>query len=330
MKKAILWFIKASIGGLIALGILTAFCMLYFNVPVHSDTIDGVTDYSWEKNKFHSRATEGFAWGKTNNEGYPNQFDYSQNSDIDILIMGSSHMEAFQVAMDESTASVLGNLLPHYTVYNIGTSGHDFLRCADNLTAAIDKYNPAKYVIIETSSLLFTTEQLTEAIQETIPDLPSHSEGIIGLLQKNPFLRLLYTQLQAFNGDSDTTNNSDKAIASSRGSEELYNELLEKLWNTASKSGAQLLIVYHPHLMINQDNSVSALVDEELSTFFANICEKNNIKFLDMSDIFIKEYQEKYMLPHGFSNSSIGSGHLNKYGHEMIANALYMLIMEDE
>lgn len=330
MKKVLVWFVKACIGGLIAFAFLTAFCMLYFNVPVHSDTIDGVTDYSWEKSKFYSRATEGFAWGQTNNEGYLNRFDYSPNTNIDILVMGSSHMEAFQVSMDESASSVLGKLLSNYVVYNIGTSGHDFLRCADNLTAAVNKYNPTKYVIIETSSLLFTSEQLSAAIQETVPDLTSHSEGIIGFLQKNPFLRLLYTQLQAFSGNSDTNNNSDKAFGTIKGSEELYNELLVKLRNTASKNGAKLLILYHPHLMINQDNSVSAAVDEELSAFFANICENNNVKFLDMSDIFIREYEEKCILPHGFSNSSVGSGHLNIYGHEMIANALYMMIMEEQ
>lgn len=331
MRRFVLWLLKAGVSGFIAFTILTVFCILYYNVPVHDDTIDGATDYSWEHNKFYSRATEGFAWGQTNNEGYLNTFDYSKNQTIDILIMGSSHMEAYQVAMHESTASVLGNLLPDHTVYNIGVSGHNFLVCADNFTAAIDKYKPSKYVVLEMSNLLYTDEQLTTAINEAVPDLSSHASGVIGTLQKNQFLRLLYTQLEAFNDNLEFSDNSDIVIpTTNRGSEKLYDELLEKLSNTASQSGAQLIIVYHPHLKINQDGSASALIDGELAVFFEDVCKRNNISFLNMSSHFVRCYEEAHILPHGFSNTSVGSGHLNKNGHEMIADAVYKLIKEAE
>ena len=40
------------------------------------------------------------------------------------------------------------------------------------------------------------------------------------------------------------------------------------------------------------------------------------------------EYNQNYILPHGFINSSIGNGHLNKYGHKMLAEELYKIIEE--
>lgn len=329
MKKIALCCLKIGISGLIAFTLLTCFCYFWYNVPVHSDTKDGATDYAFEYNKFYSRATEGFAWGKTNNEGYLNTFDYQEGQDIDILVMGSSHMEAYQVAMDESTAAVLGELFPDYTVYNIGVSGHNFIVCSDNFTAAIEKYKPSEYVVLEVSELLFTEERLTQAINETVPHLVSRSDGLIGVLQKNQFLRSVYAQLHKISTNMKSHDTSNQEIKTA-GSEELYDELLAKLSTTAAQNGTKLIIVYHPHLQINQDGSVSDITEASLATSFADICERNNISFLNMSDTFISRYEEDHVLPHGFSNTSVGSGHLNKYGHEMIASALYKLIEEEK
>ena len=183
-KKTLSWLLKAGVSGILAFAILTGFCMLYYNVPVHYETLDGATDYSWEKDKFYSRGTEGFAWGKTNNEGYLNTFDYTEGMNIDILFMGSSHTEAFNTAINKSSAAVLGQLLPDKTVYNIGTSGHTFMVCADNLENAVNKYKPTKYVIIETTDLSYNDKELQQAIDGTVPDLSSRSGGIVELLQK--------------------------------------------------------------------------------------------------------------------------------------------------
>ena len=329
MKKIISWLSKVAVSGLIAFVGLTAFCIIYFNVPVHYGTTDGATDYSWEKHKFHSRATEGFACGRTNNEGYSNSIDYTDSQEIDILIMGSSHMEAFNVSLHDSTSARLGELLSNETVYNIGISGHDFLVCADNMSAAIAKYNPKKYVILETSSLSFTDEQLTAAINETVTDIPSHSGGIIGMLQKNQFLRLCYTQLQNFSRNAKASDNSEKkATTDVVRNLELYDELLAKLSNTISENGAQLIIVYHSNLKLSEDGSAFHSCDTELISNFADLCEKNNILFLNMTNRFIQYYNETHILPHGFGNTSVGSGHLNKHGHKMIAQAVYELIEE--
>lgn len=330
MKRVILWLLKAILAGVTAFAILTGFCSLYYNMPVHHDTTDGATDYSWDRNKFYSRATEGFAWGKTNNEGYLNPFDYSENDEIDILVVGSSHMEAYQVAMDESTAAVLGKLLPGNTVYNIGTSGHDFLVCADNLSAAVAKYNPTRYVLLEISSLQYTDEQLISAISGDVPHLSSSDSGIIGLLQKNPFLRLMYSQFQSYAAPAGTAPANSHPVPQVTGKETLYNELISKLHNTVCQNGAQLIIVYHPHLSIKENGEAYIADDPQLSTFFSDICQKNGVKFLDMSSTFMNAYQSTHTLPHGFINTTVGSGHLNKDGHAMIAHAIYKLIAEEE
>lgn len=330
MKKIALWLLKAAFSGLIAFTGLTVFCLIYFNVPIRQATAEGATDYSWEYSKFYSRATEGFAFGRTNNEGYLNTMDYTGKEEIDVLVMGSSHMEAYQVSLNQSTAAFLGERLPNDTVYNIGVSGHDFLVCADNLSAAVAKYKPSKYVIIETSAISFSEEQLSAAINERVSDIASYSGGIIGLLQKNQFIRLLYTQLQSFTGNREASGEQGKRpITVPEWNLSLYNTLLAKLANTVCKSGAQLIIVYQANLSISEDGSATCSGDAELISRFAKLCENNDVLFLDMSSHFLRYYEETHILPHGFWNTSVGSGHLNKYGHKLIADALYDLIEEN-
>ena len=328
---------RIVLSGLIAFLILTAFCYFYYNIPVHCDNLDGSTDYKWEANAFYSRGTEGFAWGKTNNDGFANMFDYDEDTKIDILVMGSSHMEAYQVDMNESTASMLNALLADDVVYNIGVSGHNFLTCVGNLDAAIESYQPSKYVIIETNSISFSDDALSRAIDGTTAEIPSHTGGIVGFLQKNPYLRLMYKQIEHFigtrrNGDDDAEEN-DRTSPSSvdkENNEKLLNAVLQKMSLSAKDHGLQIIIVYHPGTKVESNGSLRLTDDENTIFQFQRLCKANDIIFMDMSARFATEYAKSYVLPYGFSNSSVGSGHLNKYGHAMIADELYKLIQEVE
>lgn len=196
MYKILLRLGKVALSGCLALAVLTGLCFFYYNIPMHYTSADGATDYKWLTNHFYSRGTEGFAWGKTNNEGYLNTFDYQPGMPVSVLVMGSSHMEAYQVAMEESTASRLNAALTGKTVYNIGTSGHTLMTCVGNLKAAVGKYLPQDYIIIETAASSFPNESLTLALNNRFPEHQSHEGGIIGLLQRVPYLRLLYKQLR--------------------------------------------------------------------------------------------------------------------------------------
>lgn len=326
---------KTVVSGIIAFVILTLFCFLYYNVPVHSANRDGSTDYKWEANVFYSRGTEGFAWGKTNNDGFCNLFDYDDDMKIDILVMGSSQMEAFNVDMSQSTASRLNALRENETVYNIGTSGHTFLTCASNLGAALNKYQPTHYVVIGTGSVSFSDEAMTLAISGETPEIPSNDGGIIGLLQKNPCLRLIYSQIRKFAKLSaeDIEDAEDIEVldeSDALNNENLLDDLLRKMSVLAEECGAKLIIVYHPGINIAADGAIDIVTDQDSITQFKRLCDANGIQFLDMSNRFKEEYGNTYILPYGFSNTPVGSGHLNKYGHAMIADELYKLISEDE
>ena len=89
----------------------------------------------------------------------------------------------------------------------------------------------------------------------------------------------------------------------------------------------ELIIIYHPSIEIGEDGSLHIIRENAVDVeSFGRLCSKNNIIFIDVSDDFIKSYAQNYAVPYGYSNTRMGSGHLNADGHKVIADALYEIL----
>ena len=108
--------------------------------------------------------------------------------------------------------------------------------------------------------------------------------------------------------------------------EQLTWEVLNKIKNKVANK-VKVIIVYHPNISLSADGNLEFINSEKKEIEkFSELCQENEIYFLDMSERFKYEYYSNHILPYGFSNTTIGKGHLNKYGHEMIAEELYKVI----
>ena len=154
--------VKLSLSMFIAFVVLNAFCYFYYHLPIHHDNDSGATDYKWTPNYSIRRGTEGFSFGRTNNDGHMNSFDWNQGDRVKILIMGNSHMEAGNVMPDESVASRLNSIFGDRSVYNIGTSGHQLITIANNIHASVRRYRPEKFIIINITSIYPSGEALND------------------------------------------------------------------------------------------------------------------------------------------------------------------------
>lgn len=333
-KKLLIWIIKFLGASCVVFLIMTCFSFFYYNPGVHITSENGASDYVWESGKFYSRGNEGFAYGTIDNNGYNNS--YPSEDKIDILLMGSSHMEAFNVMQDENTCYRLNKLFadtknPKY-VYNIGISGHNFLRTAKNIRAAAETFKPEQYIIMETDSVKFKLNDIESVLNGQMKSLESYDDGLMYYLQKNPFVKLLYVQYE--NTMKSNKKNNQTAVVTDTVTDDtgmqLYEEHLGRLMNdiqtSAADAGCRLIIFYHPPLNIEKDGSLTPETDDEYLTVFKNACEENNIIFVDMTQTFLKNYEEDSILPYGFGNTKAGSGHLNKNGHKLIADELFSVI----
>lgn len=150
--------------GIVSLTILSVIVCFIAYSGVHVNNESEATDYKWEQNQYKSTIFEGFAWLRFDNEGFNNAVDRQEN--IDILLMGSSHMEACNVASDENVGYLLNKELPNYT-YNIGTSGHTLYSCIHNLESVLSFYQPRKYVVIETATIELEKEYMQSVMDGT-------------------------------------------------------------------------------------------------------------------------------------------------------------------
>ncbi|MCI8315442.1 MAG: hypothetical protein HFH74_10485 [Lachnospiraceae bacterium] len=346
-KGVIIWLLKCFVAGIVAVAILSVFSLFYYNHGIRKTSETGATDYSWE-NQFHSVGYEGFAWGINDANGYNNAYTLDKE-DIDILLMGSSHMNAYNVPQKCSVSYLLNYLMQTsgmgYGVYNIGMEGHTFFMCSDNLEDALEAYSPQKYVIMETRSVKLSIESMEEVLTGTRKRTPAFDSGLIYYMQKVPYFCLLHRQIRDMcdlndaslaENDNDTATKADNSNSGDTlvNIDSVYNTQLnrymEKLAKEASGYKVKLLVFYMPNICINDDGTVGTVGNPQDIAEFASACRNYGIEFLDMSGIFLENYRQNYELPFGFSNTEAGKGHLNRRGHELVANALFDKIMEIE
>lgn len=327
--KTVKGFVRLVGAGIVSVGIICLLLCFYNIMPVHIENKKGNTDYVWPANSVWVKATEGISFGRFDANGY-NNLSVTENPDI--IVLGSSHMEACEVMQDESAAYLLAQKLNgRYTVYNMGISGHDFYKVCQYLPENLELNDTVpKVVVIETSTVNISEENVDEILSHTVEFTPSHNTGVIGMLQKIPFCRAVYHQaegglLKLFMPDSGSSSNQTAAedtVAEAEIDGSAYNELFSYLKDMEDKYGTQIIICYHPTEKLMDDGTVSFDSDEHL-TAFKEYANKYGISFVDMTDRFENMYYEEHHAAHGFCTGELATGHLNKYGHAAMADEIY-------
>ena len=257
----------------------------------------------------------------------------------DILVLGSSHMEATNVLQTQNAAYLLGEKLSgRYSVYNLGISGHDFYKTCAYLEKNLDLYRSSvKAVIIETSTVDLTMENVSKVLSGTVERTQSHNGGLVGALQQVPFFRQVYHQatgglLKLFLPSASSAEpQAEKAAQTPEPTvdQAAYDALFSYLAQVQETSGVPIVIVYHPTETFLPDGSVSYPKDACLLAFTES-AERSGIPFVDLTGPFERLWRESRQVPHGFCTGLIGSGHLNAAGHAVMADAFYQTICDLE
>ena len=307
-------------------------------MPLHLSNSDRSTDYIWESNGNWIKLTEGISWGKMDASGFNNK---SVIENPNVLILGSSHMEATNVFQKYNTASQLYEFLKEsnlsFTVYNKGISGHHFLKCCKYLETNSKDTN-AKYIVIETSKLDFNSTELRKLFDNTIEYTASQTSGIVYYLQKMPLFRLAYFQLEHglidlfFQKKNNGAGMQDSSSTPSQESENQIQENYDKLFSyiSTNANGKQVVIFYHPTgtPMKNGEFEYSTLV--LYLNNFKKAAEKYGIGFIDLTEETEKLWKTEHKTTHGFSTGTAFSGHLNKNGHRIAARKIADFIIQNE
>lgn len=324
-------FLKIAGAGILAVLLLSLLLTPYNTKPVHIANDGGNTDYVWPAGSRWMDMSEGTAWGQYDANGFNN---VAVVDNPDILLLGSSHMEAVNVLQTQNTGYLLGKALEgKYTVYNMGISGHDLFKVCQYLPESLTLDDtPPKAVVIETSTVTLTREQVSQVLAHRVEYTPSYSTGIVAKLQKLPFLRLLRHQM-----DTGLINLLMGRAAPAAGEEplpeaEAYDTLFAYLSDLQTQYGSRIVLFYHPSGVLDEQGDLVYRQNPEALTLFAAAAEQYDIDFVDMTDAFQRMYREEHHVAHGFVNSPMDNGHLNAWGHAAIAKevAAEILRLEQE
>lgn len=287
-------------------------------MPIHKEQDNLSTDYVWPGSSVWIKCTEGISFGKLDKNGYNNLIVTEKP---DILLMGSSHMEAMEIFQDQTVASRLSNKTG-LSVYNIGISGHTFPRLINNLDSALNVYNPQKYVIFEISNIDFSDEIFQEAINHDLQRLTSANKGIIFILQKLPFLRIIYTQLK----DAKINKNTIDSTISTEYAIPDYEKPLSYISKICKKHNVIPIIFLQTPYNFDNNGNITFQTNRDMLMEFTKNCQENNIIFVNMENPFKYSFENKKIFTHGFITGKVENGHLNKDGHEIIATTLAKII----
>ena len=325
MKAKLMGALRIIVSFLLSFILLSVFVRFYYFSGVHVTNYTHATDYTWEPNQSKANMTEGFSWLSMDSNGFNNLEPIS--SKIDVLIMGSSHMEAVNVFPNRNAVSLLNSEFQDLYFYNIGVSGHKIYNVVNNIQAAMETFKPKKYVIIETSIVNLDEETMQQVITGNFERIKSYDSGLVFHLQKKmPLIKSLYKAIEDWRAPG--AHDVEPTIET-----EAYAETLRaflKKAKTDCGNQVKLIICYQPATELDNDGSMICVTNPDSLSLFSRACEENEIIFVDMTEDFQELYQSRSILPHGFTNTAIGAGHLNEAGHEMIAERLAITIQEQE
>lgn len=321
------------LSGILALIILSGISLVYYNPPVTIPQSEGYTKNRFMPNKAWSTMGEGFGYGVTDNLGY-NSVYYNNCENPDIVVIGSSHMEAVNVPSDKNCTYVLNKNFAEddrndndFKCLNIGRAGSFFDQSVSYFETVAEKFTDAKYLVVETKSLGWTIEQLDGMLNQQYRQ-QTHERSFVGNLTVTvPYFRIFFKQM----GELASRGNEVEPLplVSDQNTEEYaekMNAVIAMIASQAREHGKELIILHHNTFSYEEMQNAKSDDDPEQMKVLEQACMNNNVVLVDVTDEFISHYKNTYELPYGFSNSQIGEGHLNALGHKIIADELYKAI----
>lgn len=321
-------FFRFCTSGLSSLAVLNLIFAFYYRLPSHIDNLQHTSDYVWKAHATWVKMTEGISCGRMDADGFNNQV-VIRNPDV--LLLGSSHMEATNVWQREHTASLLQ---AHFAecgldlaVYNRGISGHHFLKCVKYLNENA-KVESVKYVVFETSRIAFTADEIRNLFEDKIDFTPSYSTGVLFYLQQLPLFRLLYLQihdgmLQLFLPQNERSPSAEINVAQTESPETIHT-IYEKLFSyiNAHAKGKHIIIFYHPTGTPTVAGNLVYDTNHNYLSAFSAAAQKYDISFIDLTAATDDLWRREHKTTHGFCTGTAFSGHLNRNGHAIAARAL--------
>lgn len=308
-----------------ALLVNLALCFLH-RPPAWLDRHSAATNAVLRPYGTYLMGTEGRGRHRVDSRGYLNP-DLPL-ADSPVIIVGSSFVQGKEVSAGKRFADLMNAALvpggDRLKVYTVSQDGFYLPQIARCFPALVAEFPSAETIIIETNLTDFSARELTDALEQPTPDPQQQGAQLwagysplrrtaMRVKETLPILTLGKLQLTAMLGSSAGT--AEEEIPASQAHYDAVAALLR------SQFDGRLILLYHPDVSIEHDGSLSVTAKEQ-EALLREACQRNGITFLDAGDAWLQAYADSSTVPYGFSNTAMGSGHLNESGHRVLAELL--------
>lgn len=335
-RNLVQWMLAAFIAFCVA----NILILPYWKAPGWISRSSGATSAIYHAGTTLVNGYEGYGVMNVDSHGYLNE--ELPLADSFVLALGCSHTKAIEVEADERYTSILNDALSggddsKLYVYNLAIDGFYFPDIVKGFEAALAEFPGAETIIIEIPTTDFDLALLADAVNSRpfdaaqIGSVLYEAQGTkekmkIAIKEYLPLLSLYlskqFTNISFGDGTPFLYAPTETVATEYSVTKEAYLLALEPaLAHLKESYDKEIIIYFHPFVEITDtdklttDNSVT--ID-----WFAESCEKYGITFIDASEAFLTEYETDATVPYGFSNTSPGTGHLNKEGHRISAQLL--------
>lgn len=337
LKQTLQWVAALLLGAFIVS--MLSFC--YYRPVGWMERDKNATSAVWEPNSVIVNMLEGAGITHVDSRGYTNLGNQELDDDL-ILCIGASYVQSKEVMEDKKYTALLNEKLKDddkLKVYNLSRDAYMYPEIVAGFSAAIQEFPQTKVAILDISNTDFSLEELTGALQEREYDEEQTGEGLykkistkeklkLKLKDYFPIISILKYQISQTNGtavDGASVVKKENTIA-----EKEYEEALNATMELMRKSfNGRIIVLYHPATILEKDGSMS-IKQPKFKENFEKMCEKNKIEFVDMEADFLEAYEDNYIVPYGFQNTTIGEGHINESGQNIIAERLYSVITKEK
>ena len=315
---------------LLATILVNGICYFYYSPAIQTANHEKFTDLKNIPSAHNPHGVEGYGNISIDENGFNNQVDFAMD-EAEILFIGSSQTEAQHVNAKENFVSLIHQEYPAARAYNLGISASTFSSTFFRIMPLREKFPRAKVFVFEINVMpsLADLQQMEKLLSED--DIPekdiSWKNGNMALkaIGTIPICRLLWRQY-----DHHRRNDTAKVIQSGDFDTDAYEQELRRvLLLGKEKAGTTEIIIFNlAHTRLNKAGDVEIIPDQGENEIFQKVCSDINMTYIDMAEPFTEAYQSKHVLPYGFLNSPIGTGHLNRYGHCIIADTMETVLKD--
>ena len=335
--KVLKYFIKLAISGILALIILSVFCLIYFNPPMPTAQSEEYSNTKYIENRFWISLREGFGFGRTNELGY-NDTPIRDESAMRIAFIGSSHTVGLQMNQKDIYPVVIEELLfaddiaeNDFECISVASAGQFLNTSISNLEPLAKSFDNLAYVVLETPELSYSEEEFEKMLLGEYHAAPEDDGFIYRAAQRIPYLRLIANQYQSMR-EQQIANSIARSTTPSEPDYEAYERgfsaVAKKLGSIADEYGFTLIFLHHSIPTPDADHTFHSGHNSKNLEILQRCCSENGIILLDMCREFSDFHNSTSISPYGFANTCPGLGHLNANGHSIIAQKIYETVSQ--